>query len=105
MSDLARALVDEAVAKDRAAVAATAGAKLKSKSTERSDEEYGERMEAQLVEIRFEAQIRVAGEEEEARARAKATRRRRVETERVERYETAWIERERTEAERRGSDL
>ena len=48
MSDLARAL----------------------KSTERSAEEYGERMEAQKVEIFIEAQIRVAGEEEEARDRA-----------------------------------
>ena len=42
MSDLARAL----------------------KSTERSAEEFGERMEAQKVEIFIEAQIRVAGEEE-----------------------------------------
>ena len=61
-------------------------------------------MEAQKAEIRIEALIRVAGEEEEARARATATRRRRAETERVERYKSAWIERERTEAERRGSD-
>ena len=56
------------------------------------------------MEIRIEAQIRAAGEEEEARARATATRRRRAETERAERYEIAWIERESTEAERRGSD-
>ena len=34
-SELARALADEAVAKARAAVAATAGGKLKSKSMER----------------------------------------------------------------------
>ena len=68
------------------------------KSTERSAEEYKERMEAQKVEIRIQAQIRVAGEEEEARARATATRRRRAETKRAERYETAWIERERMEA-------
>ena len=34
------------------------------KSTERSAEEYGERMEAQKVEIFIEAQIRVAGEED-----------------------------------------
>ena len=61
--DLARALADEAMAKVRAAIAATAGAKLKSKSTERSDEEYGERMEAQKVEICIEVQIRAAGEE------------------------------------------
>ena len=65
--------------------------------TERSSKEYGERTEAQKVEIRIEAQIRVAGEEEEARARDIATRRRRAETEQAERYETAWIERERTE--------
>ena len=56
------------------------------------------------MEIRIESQIRAAGEEEEARSRAMATRRRRVEAERAERYKTAWIERERTEAERRGSD-
>ena len=103
-SDLARALADEAVEKARAAVAATVGAKLKSKSTERSAEEYGERMEAQKVEICIEAQIRESGEEEEVRAKATVTRRMRVETKRAERYETAWIERERTEAERRGSD-
>ena len=48
---------------------------MKSKSTERSAEEYGERMEAQKVEICIEAQIREAGEEEEARARATETRR------------------------------
>ena len=61
------------------------------KSTERSAEEYGERMEAQKVEIRIEAQIRAAGEEEEARARATAMRWRRAETVRAERYEMAWI--------------
>ena len=99
-----RALADEAVAKARTAVASTAGAKSEPKSTDRSAEEYGERMEAQKVEIRIEARIIAAGEEEEARARATATRWRRAETERAERYETAWIERERTEAERRGSD-
>ena len=92
------------MAKARAAVAATAGAKSETKSTERSAEEYGERMEAQKVEIFIEAQIREAGEEEEARDKATATRRMRVETKRAERYETAWIGRERTEAERRGSD-
>ena len=48
------------------------------------------------MEIRIEAQIRAAGEEEEARARSTTTRWRRAETERAERYETAWIERERT---------
>ena len=70
------------------------------KSTERSAEEYGERMEAQKVEIRIEAQIRVAGGEEKARDRATTRRRRRrAETKRTERYETAWIKRERTEAE------
>ena len=58
------------------------------KSTEISAEEYGERMEAQKVEIHIEAQIRGAGEEEEARARAMATRRRRAENKRAERYET-----------------
>ena len=52
----------------RAAVAATAGAKSEPKSTERSAEEYGDRMEAQKVEIRTEEQIRAAGEEEVARA-------------------------------------
>ena len=104
MPDLARALADEAVAKARANIAATAGAKLEPKSTERSAEEYGESMEAQKVEICIEAQIRAAGEEEEARARSKATRWRRSDTKRAERYETAWIGRERTEAERRGSD-
>ena len=51
------------------------------------------------MEIHIEAQIRGAGEEEEARARAMATRRRRAETEQAERYETPWIERERTKAE------
>ena len=61
------------------------------KSTERSAEEYGESMEAQKLEIRIEAQIRMAGEEEEARARATATRRRRAETQRSEQYETAWL--------------
>ena len=61
-------------------------------------------MEDQKVEICIEAQIRVAGEEEEARARATETMRRRAETKRVERYETACIKRERTEAEMRGSD-
>ena len=101
---MARALADEAVAKARATVAAIAGAKSEPKLTERSAEEYRERMEVQKVEICIEAQIRAAGEEEEATARATATRWRRVETERAERYETAWIERERTEAERRGSD-
>ena len=50
------------------------------------------------MEIRIEAQIRSAGEEEEARDRATATRRRRAETERAEWCETAWIVRERTEA-------
>ena len=45
--------------------------------------EYRERMEAQKVEICIEAQIRAAGEEEEARARATAIRRRRAETERA----------------------
>ena len=69
------------------------------KLMERSAEEYGERMEAQKVEICIKAQIRVAGEEEETRARATATRRRRADTKRAERYKTAWIERERTEAE------
>ena len=70
------------------------------KLTERSAEEYGERMKAQTVEIRIEAQIRAAMEEEEARDRATAvTRRRRVESERAELYETVWIERKRTEAE------
>ena len=54
-------------------------------------------MEAQKVEICIEAQIRVAGEEEEARARTTVMRRR-AETKRAERYETVWIERERTEA-------
>ena len=54
------------------------------------------------MEIHIEAQSRAAGEEEEARARSMATRWRRAETERAERYETAWTERERTEAERRG---
>ena len=92
------------MAKARAAVAATAGAKLEPKSTERSAEEYGDRMEAQKVEIRIEAQIRAVGEEEEARDRATATRWRRADTERAERYEAAWIVRERTEAERRGPD-
>ena len=90
--------------KARAAVAATAGEKSEPKSTERSAEENRERMEAQKVEICIEAQTRVAGDEEEARDRATATRRRRAETERAKRYETAWIKRERTEAERRGSD-
>ena len=33
------------------------------KSTERSAKEYGERMEAQKLEIIIKAQIRVAGEE------------------------------------------
>ena len=56
------------MAKARAAVAATAGAKSEPKLTERSAEEYKERMEAQKVEIRIEAQIRAAGEEEVARA-------------------------------------
>ena len=102
-SDLARALANEAVAKARSAVAATAGAKSDPKSTEKSAEEYKERMEAQKVEICIEAHIRAAGEEEEARDRATATRRRRTETKQVERYEKAWIKRERTEAERRGS--
>ena len=92
------------MAKARAAVAATAGAKSEPKLTERLAEEYGDRIEAQKVEIRIEAQIRAAGEDEEARARATATRRRRAETEQAERYETAWIERERTKAKRRGSD-
>ena len=92
------------MAKARAAIAATAGAKSDPKLTERSSEEYRERMEAQKVEIRIKAQIRAAGEEEEARDRATVTRWRRAETERSERYETAWIERERTEAERRGED-
>ena len=92
------------MAKARAAVAATAGEKSEPKSKERSAEEYGERMEAEKVEIRIEAQIRAAGEEGEARARSTATRWRRAETERAERYETAWIERERMEAERRGPD-
>ena len=50
------------------------------------------------MEIRIEAQIRAVGGEEEARARATARRRRRVETKRVERFETVCIERERTEA-------
>ena len=103
-SDLSRALADEAVAKSRSAVAAIVGAKLEPKSTERSAEEYGERMEAQKVEICIEAQIRAAGGEEEARDRSMAARWRRAETERAERYNTAWIERERAEAERRGSD-
>ena len=61
-------------------------------------------MEAQKVEIHIDAQNRAAGEEEEARDRATVTRWRRAETERAERYETAWIVRARTEAERRGSD-
>ena len=56
------------------------------------------------MEICIEAQLRAAGEEEEVRARATATRWRRADTERAERYEMAWIVRERTEAERRGSD-
>ena len=43
------------------------------------------------MEIRTEAQIRAAGEEEEARARATAMRWRRAETVRAERYEMAWI--------------
>ena len=55
-------------------------------------------MEAQKGEIRIESHIIVSGEEEEARAGATATRRRRAETERAGRYETAWINRERTEA-------
>ena len=99
-----RALADEAVAKARAAVAATAGSKSEPKLTERSAEEYRERMEVQKVEIRIEAQIRAAGEEDEARDRSTVTRRRRTETKRAEQYKTAWIERERTEVERRGSD-
>ena len=98
-----RALADKAMAKARAAVAATSGAKLKSKSVERSAEEYRERMEAQSVKICIEAQIRAAGEEEELRDRATATRMRRAETKQAERYETAWIERDRMEAGRRGS--
>ena len=102
--EVSNVLADNAVAKARAGVAATVGAKSEPKLTERSAEEYGERMEAQRVEIRIEAQIRAAREEEEARARATATRWRRGETERAERYKTAWIDRERTEAERRGSD-
>ena len=53
------------------------------KLTERSAKEYRERMEAQKVEICIEAQIRAAGEEEEARARATAIRRRRAEIERA----------------------
>ena len=57
---MTRALADEAVAKSRAAVAATAGAKLDPKSTERSAKEYGEKMEAQKVKIRIKAQIRAA---------------------------------------------
>ena len=62
-------------------------------------------MESQSVEICIKVQIRAAGEEEEeARARATETMRRRAETKRVERYETACIKRERTEAERRVSD-
>ena len=77
------------MAKARDAVAATAGAKLEPKLTERSAEEYGERMEAQKVKISIEAQIRASMEEEEARARATATRWRKAETERAERYETA----------------
>ena len=89
--DMARVLVDKDVAKARAAVVATAGAKLKSKSTERSAEEYGERMESQKVEIRIEAQIRAVREEEEGRARSTATMMRRAETERAEWYKTAWI--------------
>ena len=93
VSDMARALADEAVAKARAAVTATAGAKSEPKSTERSAEEYGERMEAQKVKICIEAQIIAAGEEEEERSRSTATRCRREETKRAERYETAWIER------------
>ena len=96
-------LADEAVAKARAAVAATTGAKLEPKLTERSAEEYGDRIEAQKVEICIESQIRAAGEDEEARARSTATRRRRADTKRAERCEKAWIERERTEAKRRGS--
>ena len=91
------------MAKARAAVAATSGAKLKSKSMDRSAEEYRERMEAQNEEICIEAQIRSAREEEEARDRATQTRMRREETEQAERYETAWVERKRTEAGRRGS--
>ena len=98
-----RALADKAMAKARAAVAATSGVKLKSKSMDRSAKEYRERMEAQNVEICIEAQISAAREEEEARDRAMATRMRRAETKRAERNETAWIERERTEAGRRGS--
>ena len=101
---MARALADKTVAKARSAVAATAGAKSEPKLTGRLAEEYWERMEAQKVEICIKAQIRAAGEEEEARARAMVTRRRRAKTERSEQYKTVWIERERTEAERRGSD-
>ena len=56
------------------------------------------------MEIHIESQIRAAGEEEEVRTRAMATKRRREETKREGRYETAWLERESTEAERRGSD-
>ena len=56
------------------------------------------------MEISIEAQIRAAGEEEEARDRATLTRRRRADTEQAERYETAWIDRERAEADRRRSD-
>ena len=78
--DLARALANEAVAKARAAVAAIAGAKSEPKWTERSAEKYGERMESRKVEFRIKAQIRAAGEVEEARARATATRWRRAYT-------------------------
>ena len=60
--DLKRAMADEAVAKARAAIAATVWAKSETKSTERSSKEYGERMEAQKMEILIEAQIREAGE-------------------------------------------
>ena len=98
------ALADEVVAKARAAVAATRGAKSEPK-VERRDRpnSTGRGWRLQKVEIIIEAHIRAAGEEEEARDRAAATRRRRAETKRAERYETAWIERERTEAGRRGS--
>ena len=92
------------MAKARAAVAATAGAKSEPKSTERSAKEYGERMGAQKVDICIEAQIGAAGEEEEARARAAATRRKRSETERAEWYETARNKKERAEADRRELD-
>ena len=77
---MARALADKAVSKARAAIAATVWAKSETKSTERSSKEYGEKMEAQKVIIRIEAQIRVAGEEDEARARATAKRWRRADT-------------------------